>query len=267
MNANESVVPGLVRETIRHPLRFLRRSVSWRWGRKVFAIGFNKTGTTSLDATFTELGYLSYHGTGWRKTARRKYYFFFDAFSDGVPDDFRKLAKDFPRAKFILNVRSLDEWLSSRLKHVRRLPRESKNPNWRATPEAVRSWICEWNEYHVEVFEHFRDRPEDLLIVNYVRDPLAADRIADFLGSKNRNLSRSHANKAAQKSLDPELSKLISNALAEMGIPEREARNDMHCPSYSRIDASMIPSDTSLIYPDPGSNAELMPRAADPVSQ
>ena len=101
---------------------------------KVFSIGFNKTGSTSLHSIFKDLGYVSYHGTAWRKTLRPMIYFFYDSFCDGVPDDFRRLDKMFPKSKFILQVRNLDEWLDSRLEHIRREPNKNRrdfDPDWK----------------------------------------------------------------------------------------------------------------------------------------
>ena len=75
---------------------------------KVFAIGFNKTGTVSLHEVFIELGYHSNHGEYWRSTNSIWFHTLFDAFCDGIPDDFKILDKRYPNSKYILQVRNLD---------------------------------------------------------------------------------------------------------------------------------------------------------------
>ena len=55
-------------------------------------------------------------------------------------------------------------------------------PDWDTTDYAVRSWILMRNRHHLFVQEYFADRPHDLLIVNFVSDPSAGTRVANFLG-------------------------------------------------------------------------------------
>ena len=54
---------------------------------KVFAVGFNKTGTTSLDALFKSLGLTAYHGVKWRTCDDLELLRSYDCFSDGIPKD------------------------------------------------------------------------------------------------------------------------------------------------------------------------------------
>ncbi len=86
---------------------------------KVFAIGFNKTATTSIDTLFGKLGYQArYHGTAWRPEKAHRVHWQWQAFSDGKPDNFKRLDQIYPRARFILNTRDPLEWLDSRYQHV-----------------------------------------------------------------------------------------------------------------------------------------------------
>lgn len=229
----------------------LVRLLSGHRAKKVFAIGFNKTGTTSLHRIFQDLGYRSYHGTRWRDTARPMIYRFYDAFCDGVPDDFRKLDTMFPRAKFILQVRDIDVWLDSRLEHIRRLPpNKPRHAEWTATETAVEAWVRKWNAYHLSVLSHFQSRPDDLLLVNYIRDPQAARKIAAFLGHPVV-VEKPHANRNPTAGLAAgttlKNAGMIGTVLAGLGIPESEWQNDIHCPSLSREAATGIPADTSRI--------------------
>ncbi len=223
------------------------RFLSGRKAEKVFAIGFNKTGTTSLHRIFQDMGYHSYHGTRWRNTSQPLIYRFYDAFCDGVPDDFRKLDRMFPNARFILQVRDLDAWLDSRLEHVLRLPKgKTRHPEWSAEESSVQEWVRKWNAYHVEVLTHFRDRPGDLLLVNYVRDPDAARKIAAFLGHP-APAEKPHVNSNPTAKGTLKNQGVIAAALSNLGIPPTEWSNDIHCPSLSRVPTGGIAPDTSLI--------------------
>ncbi|MEP0938789.1 MAG: sulfotransferase [Cyclobacteriaceae bacterium] len=92
--------------------------------QKVFCIGFNKTGTTSLHAVFSDqLGLDSVHKTKWvywsadKGKSRTDEY---DAFSDGEAPLIKNLLKKYPDAYFILNTRPLKSWLISRHKAAQR---------------------------------------------------------------------------------------------------------------------------------------------------
>ena len=106
---------------------------------KVFCIGLNKTGTTSLHRALTILGYNSVHaktkdGINIKTTIKQNFrqgndiltsLEKYDAFSDWDLDDsshliFKEFYNQYPNSKFILNTRNMDSWLDSREKHVRR---------------------------------------------------------------------------------------------------------------------------------------------------
>lgn len=94
-----------------------------RFGRpKVFCIGFNKTGTSSLHEFFTQCGLKSVHNTRWPHHSRIKSgkprFRQADCYSDGERADFAQLRHWFPDAVFILNTRADMPWIRSRLKHV-----------------------------------------------------------------------------------------------------------------------------------------------------
>lgn len=225
----------------------LMRLISGSRVSKVFAIGFNKTGTTSLHRIFTDLGYRSYHGTKWRDTSRHMIFRLYDAFCDGVPDDFRRLDSRFAGARFILQVRDLDTWLDSRVEHIRRLPEgRDRHPEWTADVASVTRWVRRWQDHHLAVLQHFRNRPGDLLVVNYIRDPDAAARISTFLGHPGPiEKPHANANPAAAKQLKNH--DMIAAALVSLGIPEGEWKNDLLCPALGG--AENLPSDSSAAHP------------------
>ena len=101
---------------------------------KVFAIGLNKTGTTSLHLAFEQLGLRSFHWGG-----RRAYHAVlhaqrdgerlllpvgegYDAYSDvetlSVRFDLADL--QYPGSRFVLTVRDVDDWVESRRRHAER---------------------------------------------------------------------------------------------------------------------------------------------------
>jgi hypothetical protein len=100
---------------------------------KVFFIGPNKTGTSSIATLFENLGYRSCHNqcyrgasNSWSKASTRQnrsYYEHFDVYSDtGNSADFVWLAQQFPTARFVMNARPLKLWLLSRVdmyRHIR----------------------------------------------------------------------------------------------------------------------------------------------------
>ena len=224
----------------------LARIMAGRQAEKVFAIGENKSGTTSLHRIFQDLGYRSYHGTKWRNTSRPAMYRFYDSFCDGTPDDFRRLDQMFPNARFILQVRDLDTWIDSRLEHIRRLPpNKLRHPLWTVEESSIRAWVTLRNAYHIDVLTHFKDRPQDLLLINYIRDPEAADKIAAFLGHPVAG-DKPHANRNPKEGPRLKNAEMISNALNDLKISEAEWGNDIHCPSLSAAGFDAVPPDTSL---------------------
>jgi hypothetical protein len=199
---------------------------------KVFAIGFNKTATTSLHDIFVQLGYASYHGTAWRDTSQSLFYYKYDCFSDGPPTDFRQLDRMFARSRFILQVRNLDEWIDSRLEHIKRPGGNEKTRvgRWAPVDDSVCAWVQRRNNYHADVLQYFDERPDDFLLVNYIRNPGGADRIREFLGGRRLG-EKPHSNRNPNSDITLRNAEQIARCLTGMGIPESEWKNDLICPS------------------------------------
>lgn len=106
---------------------------------KVFGIGLNKTGTSTLKACLRKLGY-KHQGHDWDllrlyvkyktynelKTRIEK----FDSFEDWPwPLIWKEVFYDYPSSKFILTTRKdIDTWFKSQCKHILRYP-ETKESN------------------------------------------------------------------------------------------------------------------------------------------
>ena len=222
--------------------------------RKVFAIGFNKTATTSIHKVFQKLGMVSVHNTHWRNTKRTYVFLKYQCFTDGAPDDFTVLDRRFKNSKFILNTRDLDEWIDSRLEHIK-LGEAGKTttatPTWDCTDAAVKHWIVARNSFHQEVLDYFRDRPEDLLVLNYIREPDPGSKIAGFLGKKRsvtKEYERSTKKTREAGSLRNEAQ--IHRCLRELGVPKSKWKTDIHGPIEAGS-TTIWPYDTSgLTYPN-----------------
>jgi len=218
---------------------------------KVFAIGFNKSASTSLHALFVSVGLNSYHGVEWRQHNDIRFLRKYDCFSDGTPRDLAELDGLFPNSKFILNIRDLRGWVYSRLAHIERhkqlKPDYATHSSWDTTEEAIKVWIKRRNEYHLFVLSYFSQRPHDLLVVNFIRDDLAADKVCRFLGYKDK-CPKPEKNANPDKRLNQKYVEMLHCAVAELNIPEHELDYDIYCPSLESSGIqSRFPPDSSMI--------------------
>ena len=180
---------------------------------KVFGIGLNKTGTSSLTAALGVLGYRAFHNSlpGLREariSARvddaidngrpplhhlwrmRRYDAFFDV--RAVERHFEHFDTAYPGAKFILHTRELGSWLDSREKHVKRNI-ERGIVTWTSVDRA--GWEVERAEQHARVRAHFADRPADLLELDVIASP-GWSPLVEFLGVSTPAIDFPHANRA-----------------------------------------------------------------------
>jgi hypothetical protein len=211
-------------------LRLIGNTIGLR-REKVFAIGFNKTGSSSLHALFESLGRPSFHGVEWRSSARVDLWRRYDCFSDGIPEDFRLLDRLFPGARFILQVRELEPWVYSRLAHIEREKARggfAGGVAWDDTEAVVRRWLQQRNDYHLEVLEHFQQRAGDLLVVNYTRDDDSATRVARFIGHEVTIQRPERNRKPERPPLDAHRGLLAASAVA-LGLEPADLRRDLLC--------------------------------------
>ncbi len=190
---------------------------------KVFGIGANKTGTTSLKKAMADLGYLVgsqgkaenfIYDWGQRDFHRIIRYCysaqFFQDIPFSLPFTYVVMDHEFPGSKFILTVRNdSEEWYNSLINYhslkfglgfgipdVEKLKSASYNSQgwaWDALKIACditnedpynKDRLTEYYEAHNRmVKKYFRHRPQDLLILN-PSDPLAMKKLCNFLGEK-----------------------------------------------------------------------------------
>ncbi|WP_296696971.1 sulfotransferase [Thiocapsa sp. UBA6158] len=146
---------------------------------KVFFIGFNKTGTTSLHELFASSGYKSYHHNldGWNLAVNMEKnslegkallagFDDADVYSDltYLSDThyiegnryFEALHAEYPNAYFILQTRNEDDWIRSRFNHYLFASRICTALN--LPPEAVEPyWRDQWASHTQRAKAHFRD--------------------------------------------------------------------------------------------------------------
>ena len=191
--------------------------------QKIFCIGLNKTGTTSLKTAMQELGYSVGHQrtaehliVDWAKRDFKqivkycKTGQFFQDVPFSKPFTYMVLDHEFPGSKFILTIRnSPDEWYQSITTfHGKlwgkngRIPTKEDLQNatyrYKGTP-----WISNrltystpeddpynkamlidfYNRHNEQVMEYFRHRPDDLLVLNVAEDG-AYNRLCAFLGAQ-----------------------------------------------------------------------------------
>ncbi len=204
-------------------------------GRKVFCVGRNKTGTTSIEAALQALGFrmgLQARGEMLRGDwAKRDFTRIValcrtaDAFQDmpfSHADTFRAVDAAFPGARFILTVRaSPEEWFDSLVRFHTRIVGKGRLPTaddlrefdyrykgflWEAFVDSYGGderllynrdlYVANYIEHNRSVREHFRHRPDDLLEMN-VGDADAMPRLCAFLGVPFRGQAMPHLNRSA----------------------------------------------------------------------
>jgi hypothetical protein len=173
---------------------------------KIFCIGRNKTGTTSLKKAFEDLGFI----VGEQLEAEiiaDKFFFKGDfqpiikycktaqVFQDvpfSWPKTYKYLDEAYPNSKFILTIRDdADQWYQSIVSYHSKLfssnkhaptTKDLKNASYvkkgfmyntvklHGTPDSdpynKDIMVKHYERYNREVIEYFKDRPEDLLILN-----------------------------------------------------------------------------------------------------
>jgi len=183
--------------------------------RKVFCIGRNKTGTTSIKKALSDLGYR----VGNQRRAERlvrhyrdrefgpiiEYCHTAEAFQDvpfSWPHTYVVLDQTFPNSKFVLTVRDSDEWYASYIRHQKQVldtegvpsPQDLKKHGyvrkgwlydakiWQGHPEEKfydEGFLKErFQRYNQNVKDYFRFK-ENLLVID-VSSPEAYQKLCSF---------------------------------------------------------------------------------------
>ena len=175
---------------------------------KVFVIGFQKTGTMTMNGVLTQLGYQVCHENVWWKTnpnldrddlhdlaleAGKKY----DAFVNNPwPLFYEELEQAFPDAKFILTTRDTDSWKESARRHFSGVSR----PEFQTIYGMDKfdghedEFIDLFENHNAGVIEYFVDKADKLLVIDITKNPDWKP-ICNFLGKDVPESSFPHTNK------------------------------------------------------------------------
>ena len=187
---------------------------------KVFGIGLQKTGTSSLDAAFRILGYRTDKGV-FLNTPNKKNSLWIDppltnhkvlarvlpilqekeAFSDNPwPLLYRELDALFPDSKFVLTVREPQSWLASLIRHFG--DGESDMLEWiygsRSVAGNEARCLAVYEAHNAAARAHFATRADAVLEIDIENQP-RWDLLCSFLGKPIPRQPFPRANTAAER--------------------------------------------------------------------
>jgi hypothetical protein len=159
---------------------------------KVLGIGLSRTGTASLARALAILGYRSVHFP--RSVAEIDAH---EAATDAsVTYLYKELDRRYPGARFILTTRDREAWLASCRWHFEtRAPLHAYDEETRRLAVALRTALYDgvdfepqrfsrcYDRHLADVRDHFRDRPEDLLVLDVCADADPWPALCTFLGT------------------------------------------------------------------------------------
>ena len=172
---------------------------------KIFGIGFQKTGTKTLHAALEILGYTvcgcrhvlidPLKQNDWGPVLKMVNEN--DAFEDNPwPLLYERLDQEFPNSRFILTIRESDKWIHSAVNHFGTIPGRMQewiyNQGYPGGYEEI--YLERYERHNREVIEYFKDRPNDLLIINWA-DGNSWRPLCHFLNHKIPKEGFPHANK------------------------------------------------------------------------
>ncbi len=181
---------------------FYRDSKVWlkkpSYSSKVFCIGYNKTGTTSVGMSLAMLGYdnCSFNKKVWRNYYKSnrivkilRYTARFDSFDD-LPwlkeEMIPILDIAFPNSKFIYLTRDEESWKKSL--HSWKFKVTNTYPD-------IEKSFQDFKSHEKFVLEYFKNRPAQDFISLDVKDKQGFKKLADFLGKTAPSDAFPHFNK------------------------------------------------------------------------
>jgi hypothetical protein len=177
--------------------------------QKVFCVGFEKTGTSSLGIALEKLGYKVKGNTpralmpilkGNYKKIKR----IVDGY-DALQDKpwfmiYKELDTLYPGSKFILTIRNEESWFKSASRHfsvLRTAQHEWIYGRGKGLPkEDKENAIRIFSDHNREVVEYFADRPNDLLVLD-MKEENKWEKICDFLNVAHPGIPFPHTMKGS----------------------------------------------------------------------
>ena len=226
-----------LRISLTRSLRYLRLLLGWSrraafgQGRttvgKVFCVGFNKTGTSSLTRVLADMGYQAYHRTDWADISNMSDPILVrhDAFADGELAPVEDLAAAYPDARFVLNTRALLPWLVSRVAWVEHRQSVGKTGSMREELEslglhaAVDLWVERRDQYHRRVLNFFAGRPDSPLVIDFTTDDDALNRLQKFVGRTPATIQEMpHINPSSEDRDRERIRSAVIGVLEDLGM-------------------------------------------------
>lgn len=160
--------------------------------KKIFGIGFHKTGTTSLIRALKIMGYGCMGSFGISdpeisKTVYDKSFSKIDKYDAFIGHPwtviFRKLDENYPGSKFILTLRPVDMWIASVTRHF-----GNETTHMRKWVYGIgcpagneKIYVSRYEQHTRDVIEYFNNRPDDLLILRLTEGD-GWEKLCPFLG-------------------------------------------------------------------------------------
>jgi hypothetical protein len=197
---------------------------------KVFCIGFQKTGTTTMMEVLRLLGYRVTGPNHARdKDIAEKFERVaaelshrYDAFQDNPwPLVYRQMDALHPESKFILTTRDEQGWYDSyrnHFEHKESTPMEVLlyGPEARYFEGGPELYKGRMRRHNQEVRDYFRDRPDDLLVLDISRDP-RWEPICAFLGLPVPEVPFPHSNHRKYTFIPPKTRALLKKGWRRLG--------------------------------------------------
>lgn len=165
--------------------------------RKVFGIGFQKTGTTTLGVIFDKLGYRVAGYDAFRQFAARDQLTREEVEAhalevakgvDAVKDSpwpilYKSLDRAFTGSKFIHVTRAPETWIRSAVKDFGSEPNALREVIYgsRFPVGNEEAWLERYTRHNQEVMAYFADRPDDFLSLR-LEDGVSYEKVCGFLG-------------------------------------------------------------------------------------
>ena len=176
---------------------------------KIFCLGFNKTGSSSLHAFFEANSLRSKHNIRWPHyshiSAGKFFFHLHDAYCDGERANFVRLKKWFPKANFIFNDREEHDWIKSRIHHFLNHQCDQEEnlkdffdkqkygvhvPEMIVCPhESIDYWVANYRAYKKLVTAYFNNDPH-FLVVRVTEDSDWQSQLIQFLSNSGKKFKK-----------------------------------------------------------------------------
>lgn len=201
--------------------------------RKVFCIGFHKTGTSSLGVALERLGYDVAGFYPFRKLSRKDSLTLqevedvalgvaakVDAAQDSPwPILYQQLDKAFPNSRFIHVTRNREAWIKSAVNDFGTFPNAMRRliygTDFPHGNEAA--WLARYDQHNADVCDYFAGRPDDFISLDLDQSQVNWGNVCTFLGEPVPDISWPYSNRRQTKKFKMKYYKVLS----KLGLKKR----------------------------------------------